>query len=255
MIGNFTTLENTPADYLILGDSATQGYGHDCFGLGLCMLHLFTGYAPYEEILCTVHCPPNLKKKLRNVWESEKSSGYDVVRSVILSDVFEDEEGEIEGEPDDTLYDTLYRYLVLFGIPKDKFQWKESSRVWRAISSCLGSDPVTNAPISSRRLRRNVAHTSVPTKSGLDSGQYSIDRSEYSILNGKNEYIARARRSLEQINGGMDLLFSLVSFDPTQRLSPLDVMNSAFMEPLRESVGSHESSDTDIMYSYMSYSL
>jgi hypothetical protein len=84
------------------------------------MLHLFTGYAPYEEILCTVHCPPNLKKKLRNVWESEKSSGYDVIRSVILSDVFEDEEGEIEGEPDDTLYDTLYRYLVLFGTVSQK---------------------------------------------------------------------------------------------------------------------------------------
>ena len=42
-IGQFTTLENTPPDLLILGNAAEQGYGHDCFGLGLCMLHLCTG--------------------------------------------------------------------------------------------------------------------------------------------------------------------------------------------------------------------
>ena len=47
----FTTLENTPPDYLILGNNAKQGHGNDCFGLGLCMLHLFTGHEPYEVIL------------------------------------------------------------------------------------------------------------------------------------------------------------------------------------------------------------
>ena len=74
-IANFTTFENTPPDFMILGDAATQGYGHDSFGLGLCMLHLFTGYAPYEEILDEVRCPPNLKKKLCHIWESEKLNG------------------------------------------------------------------------------------------------------------------------------------------------------------------------------------
>ena len=255
MIGNFTTLENTPADYMIFGDSATQGYGHDNFGLGLCMLHLFTGYAPYEEILETVHCPPNLKKKLRNIWENEKSNGYDVIRSVILGDVFEDEEGNVEGEPDDTLYDTLYRFLVLFGVPKEKSQWKEGSRVWRAIDSCLGSEYASYASNATTRSRRNVTNPSVPIKEGLDFAQYKIDCSKFSILNGENEHIARARKSLERINGGMDLLFSLVSFDPNRWSSPLDVMNSTFMEPLREGERKCESSDTDIVYSYMSYSL
>jgi serine/threonine protein kinase len=50
-IAQFTTQENTPPDFLILGDAAKQGHGHDNFGLGLCMLHLFTGSAPYEEIM------------------------------------------------------------------------------------------------------------------------------------------------------------------------------------------------------------
>jgi len=50
-LAQFTTLENTPPDFLILGNAAQQGYGHESFGLGLCMLHLFTGHGPYEEIL------------------------------------------------------------------------------------------------------------------------------------------------------------------------------------------------------------
>ena len=255
IIGNFTTLENTPADYMIIGDSAEQGYGHDCFGLGLCMLHLFTGHAPYEEILETVRCPPNLKKKLQNIWENEKSNGYEVIRSVILGDVFEDEEGNVEGEPDETLYDTLYRFLVLFGVPKEKFEWKEGSRVWRAIDSCLGpEDTASIVPNNARRPRRNVANPIRSTK-GLDSTQYRNDCRSFSIFNGENEHIARARKSLQRLNGGMDLLLSLVSFDPRKRSSPLDVMNSNFMEPLRESGNSRECSDTDMVYSYMSYSL
>lgn len=53
----FTILENTLPDFMILGDTAKQGHEHDCFGLGLCMVHLFTGHAPYEEILEDVKCP------------------------------------------------------------------------------------------------------------------------------------------------------------------------------------------------------
>ena len=136
-------------------------------------------------------------------------------------------------EPDDTLYDTLYRFLVLFGVPKEKSQWKEGSRVWRAIDSCLGSEYASYASNATTRSRRNVTNPSVPIKEGLDFAQYKIDCSKFSILNGENEHIARARKSLERINGGMDLLFSLVSFDPNRRSSPLDVMNSTFMKPLR----------------------
>jgi hypothetical protein len=37
-IAQFTTIENTPPDFIIMGDKACQGHGHDNFGLGLCML-------------------------------------------------------------------------------------------------------------------------------------------------------------------------------------------------------------------------
>ena len=73
-IPQFTTLENTPPDFLILGDQALQGHGHDCFGLDLCMLHLFTGHAPYKYILEDISCPPNFKKELRRIWENEEET-------------------------------------------------------------------------------------------------------------------------------------------------------------------------------------
>ena len=124
----------------------------------------------YEEILETVHCPPNLKKKLLNIWESQRSKGYDVIRSVNLCHVFEKEKGNVEGrkEPDDTLYDTLYRFLVLFGVPKEKSQWKEGSRIWRAIDSCLGS-PIHQS-LQGRRSRLQM-YPSAPIKVGLDFAQ------------------------------------------------------------------------------------
>jgi len=253
LIGNFTTLENTPPDYMILGDTATQGYGHDCFGLGLCMLHLFTGHAPYEEILDTVCCPPNLKKKMKSIWENHKTSGYEVIRNVIRCDVYEDEEGNIiEGEVDETLYDTLYRFLVLFGIPPEKFQWRESNRVWRAIESCLGSE---DAPLPVRKSKRNAVNISIIRKEGADSAQYMNDCKIFSVSRGTNEHIARARNNLKSFNGGMDLLLSLVSFDPKKRASPLDVLNSTFMETLREGNEAQELLDNNIVYSYMSHSL
>ena len=252
LIGNFTTLENTPPEYLILGDAATQGYGHDCFGLGLCMLHLFTGHAPYEEILETVFCPKNLKKKLKTIWENKNPIGYEVIRNVILCDVFEDENGNVlEGEPDDTLYDTLYRFLVLFGLPSEKFNMKEGNKVWRALEVCL-SPPQYSAP--SRRSGRNASSQNA-TSGGLDFEQYQKDCETFSIHFGSNKYIARARENLQKINGGMDLLLSLVNFDPKKRESPLGVLNSTFMESLRVGYGAADISESDIVRSYMSYSL
>jgi serine/threonine protein kinase len=252
LIGNFTTLENTPPDYLILGDAAVQGYGHDCFGLGLCMLHLFTGHAPYEEIMESVRCPPTLKRKLTAIWESDKPNGYEVIKNVIRCDVLEDENGKIiEGVPDDTLYDTLYRYLVLFGIPMDRLELKDGFKVLTAIDHCIGTEDISKQV---RRSKRNAScYGSV--KEGPDFAQYTRDCERFSVWKGDNQYIARARNTLKSFNGGMDLLLSLVAFDPKKRASPLDVMNSKFMESLREVCGASEASDNDITYSFMSYSL
>ena len=256
MLNNFTTIENTPPDFMILGDAAVQGYGHDYFGLGLCMLHLFTGDAPYEEILEPVKCPKNLKKKLKRVWEGNKNrnmNGYSVIQSLITSDLWEDENGNIEGEIDETLYDTLYRFLVLFGIPEEKFQFKDGSKVWNAISSCL---EVANeeSPKKVRRSRRNHNKDTgvVKQNSGLDISQFQSDCEMFSLRFGKEPRIARARESLESLDGGLDLLFSLVAFDPSKRASALDVINSDFMSSLREEFRAH-SNEAEKVYSFMSY--
>jgi hypothetical protein len=67
--GHYTTLENTAPEQLLLGAangsngsadeggtekvmvSAVSSFEADSFQLGLCMLHLYTGDAPYEELL------------------------------------------------------------------------------------------------------------------------------------------------------------------------------------------------------------
>ena len=171
-IGQFTTFENTPPDFLILGNFAEQGYGHDCFGLGLCMLHLFTGHAPYEEILEEVVCPENLKGKLRKIW---KEKSHDVIRSVMIGDISEDGN---ESE-DETLYNTLYRFLVLFGIPEYQFCFKEHGKVWRAINETL------------------LLPSETKCKKCPDALIFEEDRKKFSLSQGNDERIAAARRRLE----------------------------------------------------------
>ena len=196
-IAQFTTLENTPPDFLILGDSALQGHGHDCFGLGLCMLHLFTGHAPYEEILEEITCPSNLKKELRRIWENEEEAQYSVVRSIILADVFKDEDGHIiEGDADDTLYDTFYRYLVLFGIPDDSSALL-NSKVMAAVKTTLLSEGRQKK--GRGRIRKNLC----------DAKKFTSDCKKFSLSHGRNKYISRARMSLS-VSHPMRFIFQVV---------------------------------------------
>jgi hypothetical protein len=60
-----------------------------------------------------------------------------------------------------------------------------------------------------------------------------------SLLYGNSKYISRARQSLPRGNGWWFGLaeMSLVSFDPEKRATASDVLNSCFMEPLREAAG------------------
>ena len=244
-IAQFTTIENTPPDYMILGDGAKQGYGHDCFGLGLCMLHLFTGHAPYEEIMETVYCPPNFLKNLKSVWEKESSSRFEVIRSLILSDVYEDEHGNLEGERDEIIYHTFYRFLVLIGIPNESFQKKVGNKVWRIISQCLKSD-ISDRPNRGLRRRNNDRQLS-----DSDAEIFQRDRRQFSILYGENEKIARARSCLQKMDGGIELLLTLLSFDPDKRATALDVINSNFMMPLRENLS--QCNHTDLVQSFLAY--
>ena len=67
----FTTLENTPIDFLILGTEAMQGYEADTWCLGLSVVHLLTGGQPYEETLGEVACPRALDQALSQLWLSD----------------------------------------------------------------------------------------------------------------------------------------------------------------------------------------
>jgi serine/threonine protein kinase len=213
-VGQFTTIENTPPDHFILGDRATQGHWHDRWGLGLCMLHLFTGAAPYEEIMEEIVCPSALQERLRIIWEEEIVEGYGVIRQVIFSDVELDEAGNIvDGKLDKTPYHTLYRVLVLFGIPEELFSVEDCPMVWEAIVDTLVSQDTTAR------------------------SQYLHDCEKFSILSGDNKFIARAREALTDMDGGLELLFGLCDFNPATRWSVMDVMNSRFMSPLREAPG------------------
>ena len=66
--------------------------------------------------------------------------------------------------------------------------------------------------------------------------QYENDRKRFWLQHGDHKAIARARRNLEKFDGGIDLLMSLVSFDPNKRSTALEVITSSFMEPLRHAV-------------------
>ncbi|KAG6610252.1 serine/threonine protein kinase [Phytophthora cinnamomi] len=81
-IDQFATLENSPIEFLLEGDAAEQSYAADTFSLGLCLLHLFTGSAPYEEILEDVQCPAELLKDLKFIWMSpRKNSEFSVIKT------------------------------------------------------------------------------------------------------------------------------------------------------------------------------
>jgi serine/threonine protein kinase len=63
-----TTWENLLPAMLIWGDRALQGYDSDVHALGLCMLHLCTGDAPYEETVAALRCPRALADAWRSIW-------------------------------------------------------------------------------------------------------------------------------------------------------------------------------------------
>mmetsp|Transcript_27378 Transcript_27378/g.62855 ORF Transcript_27378/g.62855 Transcript_27378/m.62855 type:complete len:378 (-) Transcript_27378:198-1331(-) len=255
-----TTLENSPPEFLILGDSAKQGHGHDNFGLGLCMLHLFTGNAPYEEIMSEVVCPPHLRNELGKVWESSryrsKKTTYYILQSIILDDAFEHVDGSLEGCPDQTLYDTLYRFLVLLGLPDLRKRSKGGVRVWNAITSTLGEGKSKMYNSKLRRSKRNDAKCSeknTPSFVPPDEKRFIKDQALFSLDRGTNPIIAIAREKLEMLEGGMDLLKSLLTFDADSRATALDVINSPFMSVLRETKCTNSIQSNDNVYSYTSY--
>ena len=213
-MANFTTLENTPPEFLILGEKCMQGYGHDNWGLGLSFFHLLTGNCPYEEILEDVVCPEGLRTTLAEVWEG----GGDVklLESLINAEVYE--EGD---EKDFTLFDTLYRYLVLFGSWRGAGNWA----VWRAVEKGLKAEKST----------------------------YKEDCGKFGLESGNNYLVSNARERLAEIHGGMECLKGLLCWQVEERWGAEQVVESAMMAELVQEVGGPEDEGDVLVNNYMHF--
>ena len=77
-----------------------------------------------------------------------------------------------------------------------------------------------------------------------------FDRKKFSLLFGSHELIVTAREKLQQMPGGMDLLLGLLNFNPMERTTALQALNSEFMMSL---IDANYDEQNDIVYSCMAY--
>ena len=207
---HFTTLENTPPDFLLLGCGARQDFQADAFALGLCWLHLLTGRAPYEEILEPLRCPTELCTALSAVWAAEApkrgTDDYAPLRELLAAD---------EDAQDSVLFHTLYRFLCLFGRPDAEGGASNAvkgdaicqSKAWRAVRTWLDT--------SSGRSR------------------FAKDRSAWCAFTGRSKPLAEAQRRMAALPGSEAMLRGLTTFDPSRRWSVERAMASELFEPYR----------------------
>jgi len=227
----FTTLENTPPEYLFLGSHARECYSADTFCLGLSFFHLLAGEEPYEEHLKSVLCPVYLKGKLQKLWRTDKSeSQYNVIAEVIDS---------LDGDDcTDVLYDTFYRYMVMFDLdisaitrdndvedsecdPSMESPYPPNNGVLCAAIDSLGLDEGRMTGPRSR-LRRECIH------------KFQQDRAAWSLRRGTSDVMQRVRHNLSSLGeGSLDLLCMMVDLDASKRCSLHDALTSPLFHSLR----------------------
>ena len=209
---NFATLENSPPDFLLLGNGgATQSFAADVFALGLSALHMFTGSMPYEEILEEVECPVKLRRDLTKIWT--KDPGYSAVGSIV--------------DDETTLHDTLYRFFVLFGFPKQEMVGGlynyNANPVLRAVAKCF-------------RFRKS-------TTEGRGKGwkKFCEQRRKFGLFDGDSTlafsecmYIQRARERMAEVPGMEKLLSQMLHYDPSRRIMMEGALRSPVFDCLRE---------------------
>lgn len=241
----FTTLENTPIEQLLLGTGATQAYAADTWALGLCLLHLSTGHAPYEELMVAVACPDALREALDAVWaDPALAPRYGVVAAAAGLDLGRVRTGRAPRLLlNRTFADTLYRYLVLCGLPArglvDAISDWAHNPVLRACFQCLRC--TAELPASLQHLRSsNSGGTGLykpvkgPTKAMAHKmeAEFEEHRSQWAINHGVAPVMALARQRLTA-TGGLSLLQSMLTFVPHERPSMLEALKSPFFESLR----------------------
>ncbi|RYE85063.1 MAG: hypothetical protein EOO65_01120 [Methanosarcinales archaeon] len=102
---HFTTIDNAPPEFFIMGNQVVQAYATDTWALGLTLLHCLTGDCPYEEILASVKCPPRLHAVWRQLWSAHPQ--FSALGAVL------DESNEASAPGGCDFANTLYRILVL----------------------------------------------------------------------------------------------------------------------------------------------
>jgi serine/threonine protein kinase len=211
--------------------------------LGLCFLHLLTGYEPYEVLLQDVFCPPFLIKKLQAIWTpSSIEDQYYVVREAVESSVLN--EPDMENDTRDAGYEgallahTLYRYLVLFSALQED-DVNIDSPAWTAIKHAL--TPTDGMAVDDgdqqnpRRIKRKQrrAGTAEVTARAACIRQYDIDRAQWSLRVGSHPVMKAVRERLKDLGkGAFKLLERLVHFDPSRRCTMFEALISPVFAPL-----------------------
>ena len=195
---HFTTLENAPPEYMLLGDACVQGYEADAWGLGLCAVHLLTGAAPYEEVMAAVRCPVPLREAMLQLWTSasggaaggsggRKKKGAAAAGGSDVTPTYRALGTVLAHDEDNIVADTLYRILVLCGpqaIQAGAAAYGSSSSsssplslpIWRLITCALlpsassataaAAPPAENSGGKGRGAGRRSPHTVGPDSDG-----------------------------------------------------------------------------------------
>lgn len=239
----FTTLENTPPEYLFLGSHARECYSADTFCLGLSFLHLLAGEEPYEEHLRAVRCPPLLLARLKRLWTaSSASSQYRVIAEVIQSLDAPSDSSEASMNIKNVLYDTFYRYMVMFDLDLSAISGDSTST-----SSC--EDDSLDAELECPYPPSNPVLQDAIECLGLDGGnsgrltkakreclhQFHCDRAEWSVQIGTNPVMVRVRENLSTLGeGSLDLLLLMVNLDASKRCTLQEALSGPVFLPLRQ---------------------
>lgn len=215
----FTTLENLPPEYYLCGSGAVQGYAADAWALGLSMLHLFTGCAPYEEVLAEVRCPVALREELTRIWSSPREPLYAVLREVATG-----------GDEDYALMaDTLYRFAVLLGPDRlqpltagdssavDIWGTPAGTAMLTMLTGASATSSATAVKTFSAASKRAAAAGSTAAGVVAVAKAYADHVSLYSISTGTHLIMMRARRRLAAAAGSFDLLMALLHAQPARR--------------------------------------
>jgi len=222
----FTTLENSPPEFLIMGSLCRQSYAADTFCLGLSFLHLLTGHEPYEELLKDVKCPAYLQELLAPYWETnDPDSPYYIISETMNS---------LEGDDGKVLYDTIYRYIVLLGVPSELLSTNSISPwinnpVWNCILEALDYLPSTS--ISTNRRIKKIKEDC--------SRQYNKDRQLWSFASGVNPIIVNARVKLDSIDGATKLFERMLHFDPSRRCTMHEALHSPMFNIFKDNNYDH----------------